>query len=67
MMIHECEGSIAGEAVAPHLRGVIVERCFQSDVRPHQLQIVYHDPENREYDELYEDVERCPFCGYRIK
>ena len=65
-MIHKCEGSIPGEAIGPHLREVTVERCFQSDKRA-QLQIVYHDPTNREYDELYEDVDSCPFCGYRIE
>ena len=64
-MIHKCEGSILGEAISSHLRGVTVEMCFQSSQRA-QLQIVYHDPANREYDELYEDVESCPFCGYKI-
>jgi len=62
-MIHKCEGSVPGEAIEPRLSGVTVEGCFHlKEGTP--LQIVYHDPKNREYDELFETVESCPFCGY---
>ncbi len=63
-MLHSCEGSIPGECIRPSLRGATVERCFQFD-KASDLQIVFHDPTNKEYDELYEVVESCPFCGYK--
>ena len=62
-MLHQCEGSIPGEDIEPRLCGVTVKRCFQLNKRT-LLQIVYDTP-NREYDELHEGVESCPFCGYK--
>ena len=65
-MLHRCDDGrrLHGEAVKEHLRGTEVVACFQlTEGGPLKIEI-YNPNAGEDYDTLYEEVGKCPFCGF---